>query len=116
MVSEEGVMQLTIDIAEARGFAFLGVMKTTSPVYRNVALLAVQSGSTFHASASADTTKLKQPVENRAIVSDVVFALFFLEGVHVIGGNLLQEVDVFVRMKLRHFTSSCGFRTLFMAR
>jgi hypothetical protein len=68
---------LTIDVTEATCFTLLGVVQTTSPVNSNIALVAVQSCSTFHTASSANSAELKQTVEDGAIVTHVVPALFF---------------------------------------
>ena len=70
-------VELTVHIAESASFAFLGVMKTASPIDCNVALLAVQTGGTLHATTSADTAELEQAIEHGTIISDIVFALLF---------------------------------------
>lgn len=78
------------------------MVKATSPVDGYVALLAVETSSTLHGATSADAAKLKQPVKNRAIVTDVVSALFTGIVLHVVRSDATEEVDVFVRVKLGH--------------
>lgn len=99
---------LTIDVAETTGFALLGVMKSTSPVDRDVAFASVEARSTLHAATSGDTTELEEAIEDGAIVADVKLALLFHEGVHVVWRDLLEKVDILVRMKLGHFML-CGW-------
>lgn len=106
---------LTIDVAEATGFALLGVMQATSPVNCDVALLAVEAGGALHAASSADAAELEEAVKYGTVISDVVFALLLLVGVHVVGGDFLQEIDVLVRVELGHFTSSGRLRALQLA-
>lgn len=102
----------TVDVAETTGFAFFGVMQTTSPIDGDVALLAVESRSALHATARTDTTKLEETVKYRAIISDVVFSLLPHEAVHIVWRDFLQEVDVVVRVKLGHFAPGRRFRAL----
>lgn len=102
----------TIDVAEAAGFALLCVVKTTGPVDSNVALGAVQSGRTLHATAGADSAELEETIEHRAIVAHVILALLPHVAVHVVGSDLLQEVNVVVGMELRHLAPVGRFRAL----
>jgi hypothetical protein len=87
-------------------------MKTSSPINSDVAFATVQAGSSFHATTSADTTELEQSIEDRTIVSDVVFALLFGILLHVVWSDLGKEVDVFVSVELCHFMLSSRFRSL----
>jgi len=87
-------------------------MKTASPVDRNIALATVEARSTFHTTTSADSAELEKPVENRAIISNVIFSLLLGEGIHVIRSDLLKEVDVLVGVELGHFMSSCRLRSV----
>lgn len=107
-----GLAWLTIDVAETTGFALLGVMQATSPIDRDVALLAIESSSTLHRASSADTAELKEAVENGAIVADVVSSLLAHVGVHVIRCDLREEVDILVRMELGHLGENSWFRAL----
>lgn len=102
----------TVDIAETTGLALFGVVKTTGPVDCNVALLTIETGSTLHATTSADAAELKEAVKNGTIISDIVFALFLLIGVHVVGSDLLEEVDVLVCVELGHLSPCRRFRAL----
>ena len=87
-------------------------MQTTGPIDRNVAFLPIQASSSFHAAASTDAAELKQPVENRAVITDIVLTLLAHITVHVVGGNLLQEIDIVIGVKLGHLSSAGGFGTL----
>lgn len=87
-------------------------MKTSGPVDGNVALLSVESGSSLHTSTGADATELEEPIKHRAIIADVVFALFTHVAVHVVRGDFLKEIDVVVRVELCHFAAGGWFRTL----
>lgn len=100
------VVLCTVDVTETTGFALLGVVEATSPVDGDVALLAVEAGGALHAATGADATEFEEAVKDGTVVSDVVFALLLLIGVHVVGCDLLQEVDVLVRVELGHFTPS----------
>jgi hypothetical protein len=93
----------TIDVAKTASFALLRVMKPASPIDRDIALSSVQSRRALHGASRADAAKLEQTVKDRTVVSDVVLALLLGEAVHVIGGDLVQELDVLVRVELRHF-------------
>ena len=102
----------TVDIAEATGFTFLSVVKTTSPIDGDVALLSVESRSTLHTTTRTDTAKLEEAIEHGTIISDVVFSLLPHETVHIVWCDFLQEIDVVVRVKLGHFASCRRFRAL----
>ena len=102
----------TIDVAEPASFALLGMMESTGPVYRDVALVPVQPRGALHAAAGADAAKLEEAVKHGAVVPDVVLALLAHMIVHVVGRDLLQEFDVLVRVELRHLGRDGGFRAL----
>ena len=88
MVFPGGNGSHTIDVTETTCFALLGVVKTTGPVDSHITLVTIQSRGTFHTTSSADSTELKKTVKDRAIVTDVVPALFFGEVVHIVWCHL----------------------------
>lgn len=88
------------------------MVQSTGPVDSNVTFPAVQARCAFHGSASADATKLEQTIKDRTVITDVVFALLPGEVVHVVGSDLVQEVDVFVRVELSHLVLGSRLRTL----
>ena len=102
----------TVHITETTSFTLLGVMETTSPIYRDIAFPSIESRSAFHGSTSTDSTELEQSVEYRTVVSDVVLALLLAEGIHVLRGDLVQEVDIFVCVELGHFVLGSWFCAL----
>lgn len=87
-------------------------METTSPIDSDVAFFAVQSCCAFHAATCTDAAKLEETIEDWAIVSDIVFGLFFRIPLHVIRRDLLEELDIFVCMELCHFVLGCRFCAL----
>ena len=87
-------------------------MKTSCPVDGNVAFASIQSRCTLHTSTSADSTELEQSVEDRTIVTNVVFPLLFGERIHVVWRYFLKKVDVLVGVELGHFMTGGGFCTL----
>lgn len=99
---------LTIDVTETTGFALLGVMKSTSPVDCNVAFASVEARGALHTATGGDTTELKEAIKHGTIVADIELALLFHEGVHVVWSDLLEKVDVLIRVKLGHFMF-CGW-------
>ena len=103
---------LTIDVAEATGLALLGVMESTSPVDRDVAFASVEARSALHAATGGDTAELEEAIKDGTIVADIELALLFHEGVHIVGGDLLEKVDILVRMKLGHFMLCSWFSSL----
>lgn len=103
---------LTVYVAEATGLALLGVMKATGPIYGNVAFLTIEPGCSFHTSTSADATEFKKAVEDRTVVAYVEATLLFRMVLHIVGGNLLQEIDIFVGVKLGHFVVGGRFCAL----
>jgi hypothetical protein len=77
-------------------------MQAAGPVDGDVALAAVQTRCALHGAAGADAAELEQAVEHGTVVADVVLALLLGVLVHVVRGDLVQKVDVLVRVKLRH--------------
>ena len=69
----------TIYITESTGFALLGVVKATGPVDRDIAFVAVQPSRAFHTPTGANAAELKQTIEHRTIIPDVILALFLRE-------------------------------------
>lgn len=108
--------RLTIHVAEATCLALLGVMKTSSPVDCDVAFATVQSSGAFHATTGTDTTKLEEPIKDRAIISDVVFSLLLGKRLHVVGSDLLEEVDILVGVELGHLMTGSRFCALRIVR
>ena len=105
-------IELTIHIAETTSFAFLCVMQTASPIHSHITFASVQPRRTLHGATGADTTELEKTVEHRTVISDIIFALLFGEVVHIVGCDLVEEVDVFVGVKLRHLVLRGGFCAL----
>lgn len=83
-MSQPRSLNLTVHITETTGLTLFRVMKTTGPVDGDVALIAVQACRTFHATTGANPAELKETIEDRAVITDVVLALFFRERVHII--------------------------------
>jgi hypothetical protein len=83
-------------------------MQPPGPINSNIALPAIQPGSTLHTPARTNATKLKQAIENGTIVADIILALLLGKIVHIIGGDPLQEVDVLVGVELRHLVLGGG--------
>ena len=88
------------------------MMKSSSPVDGNVALVTIQSCSTFHAAASANAAKVKQTIKDRAVIPDVELALLPHMGIHVLGRDFLEKIDVFVGVKLGHLHEGARFGAL----
>lgn len=88
------------------------MVKPSSPVDGDIALAAVQSSGTFHTPASGDPTELEEAVKDRAVVSDVVFALFFGVLLHIVWGDFREEVYIFVCVELAHLLLRGGLRSL----
>jgi hypothetical protein len=103
---------LTVDIAETTSFALLCVVQSAGPVDRDIALPAVQTRRTLHGASRADSAKLEQAVKHRTIVADIVLALLLSKAVHVVGRDLVQELDVLVGVELRHFVLGGRFGAL----
>jgi hypothetical protein len=89
------------------------MMKAASPVDGNVAFIAVEAGGALHAATSTDAAELEKTVKDGAVVTDIVLALLSHKGVHVVGGNFLQKLDVFIRVKLCHLGHDSGLGALF---
>lgn len=87
-------------------------MQAAGPIDGNVTLFAIETSSAFHAATSTDAAEFKQAVEDGAIVAHVVFSLLPHEAVHVVRGDFLQKLDVFVGMELRHLRRDCRFGSL----
>lgn len=106
------MFELTINITETTCFALFRMMETPGPIYSDIALPSVEACCSLHTSTSADTTELEQAVKDWAIVTHVVFSLLLGERVHIIRGDFLEEVDVFIGVELGHFMTSGRFRAL----
>lgn len=102
----------TIYVAKTTGFTLLRVMKTSSPVDSYIALLSIESSSAFHTAACTNAAELEEAVENRTIITDIELRLLPLEVIHILGANLLKEVDVLVCVELGHLESRRRFRSL----
>lgn len=87
-------------------------MKTTSPVDCDVAFTTVQSGGAFHAATGTDTAELEESIEYRTIVSNIEFSLLLGVRLHIVGRDLLQEINVLVGMELGHLITSSRFGAL----
>ena len=87
-------------------------MQTTGPIDCDIALPSVQTRRAFHCATRADTAELEETVKHGAVITDVVLALLPRELVHVVGGDLVQEFDVFVRVELGHLVLGGWFRAL----
>lgn len=105
-------IRLTINIAKTTCLALLGVVKTSSPVDGDVAFATVQTCSSLHATTRADAAELKESVEDRAVITNIVFSLLLGERVHVVWGDLLKEINVFVGMELGHLVTCSRFSAL----
>ena len=104
--------RLTIHVAEATSLTLLGVMKTSGPVDSDIAFATIQSSSSLHAATGTNTAELKESIKHWAIIPDVVLSLLLGECLHIVGRNLLEEVDVFVGMKLGHLMASSRLGSL----
>lgn len=109
---EETGIRPTVNVTKAARFTFLCMMKTTRPVDRNVALISVEARRTFHGASCADSTELKKTVKHRAVITNVITALFLRVLVHIIGCNFGKKIYVFIGMKLGHLKFAGGFRAL----
>jgi len=104
--------QLTVHVAESAGLAFFGMMQATGPVHCYITLASVESCGTLHTATCTYAAELEQSIEDGTVITDIVFALLFLETVHVIWRHLVQEVDVLVSVKLGHLKLGCWFGAL----
>jgi len=103
---------LTINVTEATSLALLRVMKTTSPVHSYIAFTPVQSCSTLHTAACADSTELEKAIEHWAIIPYIESTLLFLVCFHVIRRDFVEKIDVFICMELGHLELAGRLRTL----
>lgn len=103
---------LTVDVAEATRFALLRMMQASRPVHGNVAFLPVQSRCALHATTSTDAAKLKEAVEDGAVITNIIFALLSHVAIHIVVRNFLQEVNIIIGVELCHFTPRGRFRAL----
>jgi hypothetical protein len=87
-------------------------MQSAGPVDRDIALPAVQTRRSLHGSSRANSAELEQAVEDGTVVANVVLALLLGETVHVVGRDLVQELDVLVGVELRHLVLGGWFGAL----
>jgi len=102
----------TVDIAETTCFTLFGVMKTSSPVDGDIAFAPVEASCALHTATSADAAEIKQPVEDWTVITNIVFSLLLGEVVHVVRSDLLEEINILIRVELGHFMASSWFCAL----
>lgn len=102
----------TVDVAETTCFTLLRMMKSTGPVDGDIAFAPVQAGCPLHTTTSTDAAEVKKSIEDWTIIADVVFSLLFGEVVHIVRCDLLEEVDVLIRVELGHFMAGSWFCAL----
>lgn len=102
----------TVNVAEATCFTLLGMVKSTGPIDGDVAFAPVQAGCSLHTTTSTDAAEVKKSIEDWTIIADVVFTLLLGEVVHIVRCDLLQEVDVLIRVELGHFMAGSWFCAL----
>jgi hypothetical protein len=94
----------TVHVAKAGGLPLLGVVQATGPVDGNVGLLLAELDGAVQGGAGVELAELVQAVKDRAVggVSGVepLHARRVLAA--VVGRDLGQELDVVVRVELRH--------------
>jgi len=88
------------------------VVQTTSPIHSHVAFTPVQSCSTLHAATCADAAEFEKAIEHRTVVPYIEPTLLFLVCLHIIWGDFVEEINVFICVELRHLELAGGFRTL----
>jgi hypothetical protein len=79
------------------------MMQSACPIDGDIAFPSVQTRRALHGASRTDTTELEQAVKDRAVVSNIVLALLLGEIVHIVWCDLVQELDVLVRVELCHF-------------
>jgi hypothetical protein len=87
-------------------------MKASRPIHSDVAFAPVETGCTLHATTRADAAKLEKPIKDRAIVSDIELALLFRVALHIVWGNFLKKLNVFIGVKLGHLKLVGGLGSL----
>jgi len=103
---------LTIDVAEATCLTLLCVMEASSPINSDIALAAVKTGCTLHATTRTDATELEKSIEDWAIISDIELALLFRVAFHIVWSDFLKKLNVFIGVKLGHLMLVGGLSSL----
>ena len=91
-----------VDVTEAGGLGFLGVMQAAGPVDGNVSRLLVQLDGRRNRPSGRQLAKLVETVKDWTILADVEPLHLFVVLAHVVGPNGSKETDVIVRMELCH--------------
>ena len=84
-----------------RSLTFLSMMKSTSPIDGYISILPVEFNGGANRSAGGCLTKLKKPVENRAVLADIEPLEMTRVGMVVNSDrrNTGEEVDVLLRVE-----------------
>lgn len=90
-----------IHITKTRRLALLGMMQPARPINRNIGILSIHLDSSPNTPTSTRLTKLKNPIKNRAIFTNVKplqAPVISMVDNHV-GSNRRQEIDIVVGME-----------------
>jgi hypothetical protein len=87
-------------------------MQASSPIHGDVTFAAVKTCCTLHATTRADATELEKSIEDWAIISDIELALLFRVAFHIVWGDFLKELNIFIGVKLGHFMLVGGLGSL----
>jgi hypothetical protein len=98
------------DVAKARSFRLLRVVKATRPVDRNVRPTRVQLARRRDGAACGDLTELEQTVEDRRVVADIELLADLLI-LSVLWRHCLQELNVVIRVEASHVSCRSPHRT-----
>jgi len=96
-----------VDVAEPARFRFLCVVQPTAPVYCDVALPGKQLLCRVQARPGVQGAEVPDPGENGTVIADVEARELLDEGVCVLGGNALEEVEVVAAVELGELVLSC---------
>lgn len=88
------------------------MVQATSPIYGNVAFLAIESCSAFHRPTGANATEFEKAVKHRTVISDVVLSLLSHVAVHVVRCDPPKKLNVLVGVELCHLVDNRGLRAL----
>merc|ERR1719469_621129 len=95
-----------VDVTEAGGFRFLGVVKASRPVDSDVRGLLVQLDRAGHGTACGQLAELVESVKHRTVLAHVETLELFAVIRHVVGADGAEESDVVVTVELGHLVLS----------
>lgn len=78
------------------------MVQTPCPINDDVRLVFVEARGSSDRSAGVELAEFKDPVKDGTIFADIESLKLSVIVLHVVGGDLFQEVNIVVRVEARH--------------